>query len=79
VAAHGVVDLGAEGRVTVARGGSPTAQVWRLTTEQMRGAIVGTGMVTEDDLERYLTLLENPDFTWLMPTMIAVWGRRPAA
>ena len=36
-------------------------------------------MVTEDELERYLRLLENPDFTWLVPTMIAVWGRRPPA
>ena len=44
-----------------------------------RGAIMGTGMVTEGELERYLALLESPDFAWLMPTMIAVWGRRPAA
>ncbi len=79
VAMHGLVDLGAEGRVAVARGGSPTGQVWRLTTEQLRGAIVGTGLVTEHDLERYLELLEHPDFVWLMPTMVAVWGRRPAA
>ena len=49
-----------------------------MTTEQMRGAIVGTSTVAENELERYLDLLENPNFVWLMPTMITVWGRRPA-
>ena len=78
VAAQGLVDLGAEGRVAVAYGGSPTARVWRLTTEQVREALVGTGVLSEGELERYLALLEDPGFAWLMPTVVAVWGRRPA-
>jgi hypothetical protein len=78
VAAQGLVELGAEGRVAVADGTSAPGLLWRLTTQQMRDAIVATGLVADDDLDRYLTLLANPAFVWLMPTMIAVWGRRPA-
>jgi SAM-dependent methyltransferase len=77
VAGQGLVELGAEGRVAVANGTSASGQLWRLTTQQVRGAIVATGLVADDDLERYLTLLATPAFVWLMPTMVAVWGRRP--
>ena len=78
VAAHGLIDLGADGRVTVASGGSPAARVWRLTTKQVREALAGTGVLSEQELERYIGLLADPGFAWLMPTVVAVWGRRPA-
>lgn len=77
VAAHGLVELTAQGRVTVAHGGSPAAEAWRLTTEQMRDAIVGPGRLSEPELERYVALLQDPGVVWMMPTMVAVWGRQP--
>jgi SAM-dependent methyltransferase len=77
VAARGLSDLGAEGRVTIARGGSPAAEMWRLTVEQMRGAIVGPDRLSEPELERYFALLQDPGATWMMPTIVAAWGRRP--
>lgn len=77
VAARGLDELGAEGRVALARGGSPVAEAWRLTAEQLRGAIVGPDKLSEPELDRYLALLQDPAVTWMMPTMVAVWARRP--
>jgi 2-polyprenyl-3-methyl-5-hydroxy-6-metoxy-1,4-benzoquinol methylase len=77
VRGQGLVDLGAEGRVAVAQGGSGLAQFWRLTIEQMRGLIVGPAALSEPELERYYALLDNPEVSWLMPTLVAVWGRKP--
>jgi len=34
-------------------------------------------LVSDQELQRYFALLDDPGFTWLMPIMIAVWGRRP--
>src|SRR5690348_12179117 len=75
VRALGLVDLGAEGRVAVAWGGSPLAPIMRLTIEQLREALLGTGAVSEPDLVRCLAVLEDPEFVWTQPTMVAVWGR----
>ncbi len=77
VAARGLLELGAEGRVTIARGGSPVANAWRLTIEQTRGAIVSSDGLSEAELERYFALLQDPDVAWMMPTVVAAWGRRP--
>lgn len=76
VRALGLVDLGAEGRVAVAWGGSPLAPIMRLTVEQLRDPLLGAGEVSEQDLVRCLAVLEDPEFVWTLPTMVAVWGRR---
>jgi SAM-dependent methyltransferase len=75
--AQGLVDVGAVGRVAVAQGGSALSRIPRLTAEQLQQVMLNAGLVSEQELQRYFALLDDPDFTWLMPIMIAVWGRRP--
>ena len=73
----GVSAIGAEGRVYMVRGGSPQAEVWRLTAEQVRERIVDAGLMTASDMERLLRLLTDPEFVWMEALVMAVWGQRP--
>jgi SAM-dependent methyltransferase len=74
----GLVAVAAEGRVTVAQGGSAASRFWQLTNEQMREGMLATGLMTAAELARYEALLEDPAVTYLMPMAVAAWGQRPA-
>jgi hypothetical protein len=73
----GLADVGAEGTLWPVTGGSTYAQIWRLGIEQVRSQVVAAEFLGEEDLAAYLALLDDPDFTWLGPIVMAVWGRRP--
>ena len=62
----------------MAQGGSAESRFWRLTCEQMREALLATGAMPEEELDRYAALLENPAVSYLLPMAIAAWGQRPA-
>jgi SAM-dependent methyltransferase len=74
----GLVGVGAEGRARISRGGDADLDFSRLSLGSLRDAIVAEGLVSEEDCEYALALLENPDATYVSPLMIASWGRRPA-
>jgi SAM-dependent methyltransferase len=76
--AHGLVEVGSEGRVSMAQGGTPRAQFYRLGTEQQRHKLNGSGTLSEQEVEDCLQLLDNADFAFLDTTTMAVWGRKPA-
>lgn len=69
----------AEGRVALVAGCSPLALFWRLTWEQLRPKLIGSGLLDEWDVDDFISLLDDPDFVWLAPTIVAAWGRRPNA
>ena len=73
----GLVDVGAEGRVSMVRGGTPQAELWRLSFQQVGEPTVRAGLLAERDLQALLALLEDPGFVWMGMTIMAVWGRRP--
>jgi SAM-dependent methyltransferase len=73
----GLADVGAEGTIWPVTGGSTYAQVWRLGLEQVKSQVVAAGFFGEGELAAYLALLDDPDFTWLGPVVMSVWGRRP--
>jgi hypothetical protein len=35
------------------------------------------GLVTDEEVERVLALLDDPDFAISSPVMMSAWGRRP--
>jgi SAM-dependent methyltransferase len=74
-----LVDTGSEGLVTMQRGGERTPDFFRLTLDQLRDRLIAGGYVSAGELETYLGLLDRPDFVWMTPIMMAVWGRRPVA
>ena len=73
---RGLVKVGAEGRVPVARGGTPLARFYRLTAEQSRERYLGAGLAVED-FDAYLAWHDDPNFVWIQGTIFAAWGRRP--
>jgi len=56
--AQGLVDVGAEGRVAVAQGGSELARIPRLTVEQLQQAMLSAELVSDRELQRYFALLD---------------------
>jgi ubiquinone/menaquinone biosynthesis C-methylase UbiE len=79
VAMNGLGDLQAEGFVAMQIGGAPFARFWKITLEQVQDYVLEAGRLTLAELEAYRLLLGGPEYRWLAPTMMSVWGRRIAA
>ena len=77
IQAHGLVDVGVEGRVGLIRGASTVSKVWSLAWATVGERMVASGALATHELEGFIALHEDPDFTWLGPVLTAVWGRRP--
>jgi ubiquinone/menaquinone biosynthesis C-methylase UbiE len=75
---RGLVEQGAEGRLSVTRGGSADAQFLRLSSVQVRDRLLDNGL-TPSEFEAYLALLDDPAVVWMEWTMLAVWGQRPVS
>jgi hypothetical protein len=73
----GLVDVRAEGRVGMWRGGTAGGRVWRLTFEQTREAMEASGLVTAADVDLMIALCEDPRFRMMSQVTMAAWGRRP--
>jgi SAM-dependent methyltransferase len=74
----GLVDVQAEGRCPIVRGGSPlAAQFLRLTVEKLREPMLAQGAVTEETYKDAVTALEDPAVTIVAPMTVAAWGWRP--
>jgi ubiquinone/menaquinone biosynthesis C-methylase UbiE len=78
VAMNGLGDLQAEGFVAMQIGGALFARFWEITLEQVRDHLLEAGRLTPAELEDYRFLLGRPEYRWLTPTMMSVWGRRTA-
>lgn len=74
----GLVDVQAEGHVSMQIGGTPAVRFWRVTLEQQQDHLLAAGLLTQAELADYRTLLESPEYRWLSPVAMSVWGRRPS-
>jgi 2-polyprenyl-3-methyl-5-hydroxy-6-metoxy-1,4-benzoquinol methylase len=77
VCALGMVDVEAEGRVHMGRGGTPHAKFWQLSYSQMRDRVLGAGQLSTEELDGFIALFADPEFVWMGPVLMAVSGRRP--
>jgi SAM-dependent methyltransferase len=75
----GLEHLGAAGRQRVYRGGTSGSAFLRLSFESLSPALLEGGELTQDDLDRVLARIDDPQALFLSPPMIAAWGRRPRA
>jgi SAM-dependent methyltransferase len=79
LSAVGLVDVEAEGRCPIVRGGSPpAAHFLGLTIKKLQSELLANNAVTEAELAESLAALENPRATIVMPMTVAAWGRRPS-
>jgi ubiquinone/menaquinone biosynthesis C-methylase UbiE len=77
--AHGLVDVGAEGRLLMWQSGSAGVSLMRANFEQLRGALIDGRYITEQEFDQDLAHLDDPDFMTPSPIMWTAWGRRPSA
>ena len=76
--AHGLVEVGAEGRVSMWTGGSAGSSLMRANFEQLREALLEAHYVTQREFEEDIARLDDPDFITPSPILWSAWGRRPA-
>jgi hypothetical protein len=74
---HGLVEVGMEGRLVVASGTTPGARTFRAIFERVRAEAVAAGLVTDEEVEAFLMLLDDPEFAFTLPIMMSAWGQRP--
>jgi hypothetical protein len=75
--AAGLIDVDAVGRVQMVRAGTTWAQIWQLTIAQLRGRIVDTGLLTDEEMDELLTLHKDPGFVVMNAIEMKVWGKKP--
>ncbi len=75
--AEGLIDVGNEGRVSIMEGGSSGALWFQLSMKQLRARLVGTGKLTDGDIDRMLEIFADPRWSAISPIIFACWGRRP--
>jgi SAM-dependent methyltransferase len=78
VAEQGLEALGVEGDLAFLRGGSPLAEFFKLTGEQMRDRVISSNALSEDRFNAGMALLDDPKFSAFAGAGIAVWGTRPS-
>ena len=72
----GLIEVGAEGRLIFAQGGTQGAAIQRANLLQTGGLAVESGLIAADDLTTFIRLLDDPEFMFAMPLMVSAWGRR---
>lgn len=77
VAGQELVEFGGGGDVAILKGGTPMAEFWQLTGEQMRNKILSSGDLSAERFNAAMALLSEPMFWTFSNAVIAAWGRRP--
>ena len=73
--AAGFEEVGGEVHAPIVSGG--TEQWTRGTVEQLGEPLIRTGLVTAEDLSRFLAVSAERSAHYAPPSMASVWGRRP--
>ena len=76
VAGMGLLQFGGEGDFSVLQGGSPIAEFFSLTADQMRERMLESGAQSAEQLDHALALLNDPNFWAFGGGGVAVWGQR---
>jgi hypothetical protein len=58
------------------RAGTPNAHMWRLTITQRRDQLTRAGLLTDEEMDRYLALYDDAGFVAMDYMVMAVWGRK---
>jgi SAM-dependent methyltransferase len=77
LAEAGLEHVGAELHAPLHRGSKQ--DLCRLSIQRLRPRLVGSGMVSDEEVERILALTAQPWFEHLPFVMVSAWGHRPPA
>ena len=73
----GLVNLGAEASVSIWRGNSAGANLLKLTCQELRDPIIGSGLISHSEFDAEMERLDEHDFLMPSPMMWTVWGQVP--
>jgi SAM-dependent methyltransferase len=76
LASLGLADVGGEGRLVFARGGSPAAGVMEANLRQVGDQMIAAGLVDRPALDEAIVFLTTRTSTVSLPLMVSAWGRR---
>jgi len=76
--AAGLCDVQAEGRVRVFPGGTPDTAFTRLSLEALQTTLVESGALDDGVIAYALAAYDDPERTFISPTLMAAWGRSMA-
>jgi ubiquinone/menaquinone biosynthesis C-methylase UbiE len=74
--AAGLVDVGAAGYFMLTQGGTPGPLVDSANFSQVRAEAVASGLLSDAEIDRVLTLNADPNFAISSNVLISTWGRR---
>jgi SAM-dependent methyltransferase len=75
----GLVDIGCEARNRMLQGGTPEMELFRLTIDRTRMAMVEARLIDDDAVGAALSLCADPSFAVMSPALVSAWGRVPLA
>jgi SAM-dependent methyltransferase len=75
--AAGLVDVVMQGHIDLRSGGSPGAWLDKANLSQVRDEALREGLVTPEEIDRMLSLLDDPGFVFASPVMFSARGQRP--
>lgn len=75
--AHGLSNVGNEGRVWVMEGGSAGARWFQLSMAHLRGQLVGPGKLTDAEVDQMLGVFDDRAFAAFSPIIVGAWGQKP--
>lgn len=77
--AAGLQDVWLKGLTSEWTGGMnhPGGKVYRMTVERLRERMVKAGLLTNEEVDQFLTDVQAPDFHAITGIHCAAWGRKP--
>jgi SAM-dependent methyltransferase len=73
----GLEEVDGLGQVNMIRGGGEKTDFYEFTIRALKDVLVEQGLVSAEDCDRALELLQDPSAASLSPVLMAVWGRKP--
>lgn len=58
-------------------GDLPPTAIWLYNYWRMRDQVVEAGLLSAEEVDAFLTMIERPTFRAMSPTLMMVWGRKP--
>jgi SAM-dependent methyltransferase len=75
--ACGLVNVGAEASVSIWRGHSSGTSLLKLTCEELRDPIIGTGLISQSEFDAEMKRVGERDFLMPSPMLWTAWGQLP--
>ena len=73
----GLVDVGVDAVCSVVGAGRPMSRFFAYVMRHLAADLTARGQVTQGQVDRFVDLMDCPDFHELSVATIAAWGRRP--